>query len=72
MYLELHIPFIEDMVDYYHAAKQFYVRREMTYNSFVNIVRQACCVNGLVKEKQVRYTNSKYTVEYLVYFPPGS
>jgi hypothetical protein len=72
MYLQLHIPFIEDIVDYYHAAKQFYVRREMSYNSFVNIVRQACVINGLTREKQVRYTNSKYTVEYLLYLPDAT
>lgn len=69
MYMELNKQFVEDIVEYYHAAKQFYVRREMTYNSFVNIVRQACKINELAIESQVRYTNSKYTIEYLVYLP---
>lgn len=71
MYMELHKKFVEDVVEYYHAAKQFYVRREMTYNSFVNIVRQICKIDELVAESQVRYTNSKYTIEYLVYIPEG-
>ncbi len=69
MYMELNKKFVEDIVEYYHAAKQFYVRREMTYNSFINLVRQACKINNLVAENQVRYQNSKYTIEYLVYLP---
>jgi hypothetical protein len=68
MYMGLHVPFVEQIVEYYHAAKQFYARREMTHNSFVNIVRQACKINGIAIESQVRYTNSKYTIEYLVFF----
>jgi len=69
MYMELNKKFVEDIVEYYHAAKQFYVRREMSYNSFINIVRQACKINKLVAENQVRYQNSKYTIEFLVYLP---
>jgi hypothetical protein len=68
LYYDLHIKFANDIIEYYHISKRFYVNREMTYNSFTNIIRQICKINDVHFESQMKYSESKYSIDYLIYF----
>lgn len=68
MYKELNVAFCDEIREYYHSSKQFYVDRKMTYNSFTNIVRQICKTNNIMFTSQIRYNESKYNIDYLVYW----
>lgn len=68
IYKELHTRFCEKIRDNYHISKQFYIERKMTYNSFTNIVRQICKSNNIMFTSQIKYNESKYNIDYLVYF----
>jgi hypothetical protein len=67
LYNNLHNKLADDLLDYYHISKQFYVQRKMTYNSFTNIVRQICKSTNIVFTSQIKYNESKYSIDYLVY-----
>ncbi len=54
--------------EYYYSSKQFYVTRIMTYKSFTNIVRQICKHNNILFNSSIRYSNSKYAIEFYIYF----
>lgn len=69
MYNDGYKEFVETIVGYYHESKKFYVLRDMDYNSFINIVRQICKSNQLMFTSNVKYMESRYCIEYLVYFP---
>jgi len=68
MYNNLHNKLADDLADYYHISKQFYVQRKMTYNSFTNVVRQICKSANIMYTSQIKYNESKYSIDYLVYF----
>lgn len=68
MYNEQHTHFTEQILEYYHTSKQFYVTRKMSYNSFTNLIRQICKTNNVMFTSQIRYNESKYNIDYLVYF----
>ena len=70
MYNNLHLRMCEDLAEYYHSSKLFYIKREMSYNSFTNIVRQICKSNGIMFTSQIKYNQSRYAIEYLVYPEP--
>jgi len=53
---------------YYHTSKHFYLDRKMTYNSFTTIVRQICKHNNIMFTSQIKYNESKYNIDYLIYF----
>jgi hypothetical protein len=42
LYNDYHIDFIEKLKTHYNISKQSYLTRELTYNSFINIIRQIC------------------------------
>ena len=67
-----HEPFIADIVEYYHLSKQFYVTRKLTYNTFTNIVRQICKSNEVMFTSQIKYNESKYNIDYFIYFPKNN
>ena len=56
---QLHHPFCKSLIEYYHVSKRFYIERKFTYNSFTN----------LVFTSQIKYNESKYNIDYFVYFP---
>jgi hypothetical protein len=68
MYNNLHNKLADDLVSYYHISKQFYVQRKMTYNSFTNVIRQVCKSANIMFTSQIKYNESKYSIDYLVYF----
>ena len=68
LFHKLHVDFLKQIIDYYHASKQFYVERKLTYNSFTNIVRQICKSNGITFTSQIKYNESQYNIDYFVYY----
>lgn len=68
LYNNYHEEFIEELKKHYNLSKQHYVTRELTYNSFVNILRQICKSNEIVYEKSINYNKSKYSIIYLIYY----
>ena len=63
-----HIEFLKTLEQHYHLSKQFYLTREFTYNSFTNIIRQICKSNAIMFTSQIKYNESKYTIDYFIYF----
>lgn len=61
-------PFLKEILEYYHASKQFYVTRKLTYNSFTNIIRQICKSNSIMFTSKIKYNESKYNIDYFIYF----
>lgn len=59
--------FIENIRNYYYMSKQFYIDRKVSYNSFVNIIRQICKFNRVEYSSKIKYNESKYIIEYYIY-----
>jgi len=68
LFHKFHEDFLKQIIEYYHASKQFYIQRKLTYNSFTNIVRQICKSNGITFTSQIKYNESQYNIDYFVYF----
>ena len=64
--------FCKSLLDCYHVSKQFYVTRKLTYNSFTNIIRQICKTNNIMFTSNIKYNESKYVIEYYIYFPKSA
>ena len=67
-----HLEFFNSIKEYYHASKQFYLDRKVTYNSFTTIIRQLCKSNNIMFTSQIKYNESKYNIDYLIYFSASS
>jgi len=67
IYYGFYDAFITQIVDNYHLSKQFYVTRKVTYNSFTNIIRQICKSNNIMFTSQIKYNESKYNIDYMIY-----
>jgi hypothetical protein len=63
-----HIDFINKIKESYYVGKQFYVTRKITYKSFTNILRQICKTNTIMFTSQMKYNESKYNIDYLIYY----
>jgi hypothetical protein len=68
LFYNYHTDFLNSVSEYYHSSKQFYITRKFTYNSFTNIIRQICKSNNIMFTSQIKYNESKYNIDYLVYF----
>jgi len=68
LFYNLQETFADNVKDYYHASKQFYVTRKMTYNSFVNIIRRICKNTNIMYTSQLKYNESKYNIIYHIYY----
>ncbi len=60
--------FCENLKQYYYLGKHFYLDRKMTYNSFTTILRQICKHNTLMFTSKIKYNESKYNIDYMIYF----
>ncbi len=68
LFTRIHVEFINKLYEYYNPTKHFYLNRDLTYNSFTNIVRQICKNNDIKITSQVRYNKSESNVDFYVYF----
>lgn len=60
--------FCEALKEYYHLGKRMYIERKPTYNSFITIVRQICKCCSIMYTSQIKYNESKYNIDYFIYF----
>ena len=65
---EYQIEFCQKLKPYYHLGKQFYLDRKMAYNTFTTILRQICKHNAIMFTSQIKYNESKYNIDYLIYY----
>ena len=68
LFHEYHTDFITTLKEYYHISKHRYLNRKLSYNSFTNIVRQICKSNDNHFTTKVKYNESKYNIEFYIYF----
>jgi len=68
LFYDLDVKLVNDMKEYYHLSKQFYVTRKMTYKSFTNIIRHICKNINLIFTSQMKYNESKYNIVYYVFY----
>jgi len=68
VFYNLNTDFCDIIRDYYHIGKRVYVERKMSYNSFTTILRQICNSNNIMYTSQIKYNESKYNIDYYVYF----
>jgi hypothetical protein len=68
LFYNYHIEFCHSLKEYYHIGKQIYIERKMSYNSFTNILRQICKHCIIMFTSQIKYNESKYNIDYFVYF----
>jgi hypothetical protein len=67
-FYKYHEEFFEQVKPYYHLSKRFYVERTLTYNYFINVVRQICKNNSIYYTSKMNYNESKYNIDYYIYF----
>ena len=60
--------FCNNLKIYYHYSKFFYIERKMTYKSFTNIIRQICKYNNIMFTSHMKYNESQYNIDYLIYY----
>ena len=59
--------FIQYLLPLYYTSKQFYLTRNITYNSFLTILRQVCKECNILFTYKIKYLSSKYMIEYYIY-----
>jgi hypothetical protein len=62
------VEFIKECIPYYHVAKQKYLEKKLSYNTFVTIMRQICNFNKITYTSQIKYDKSLYNIDYYIYF----
>ena len=67
LYNNLITPFYNDIEKYYYESKKYYLKRNITYNGFITILRQISKKNGIEFKSQIKYANSKHSIEYYFY-----
>jgi len=60
--------FLLKLKQYYYKNKHYYLEREsISFNEFNTVLRQIFKRNELKIDKKVKYTMSKYQIEYHIY-----
>ena len=60
--------FYNTIEDYYKESKKFYIKREITYNNFLTIIRQICKCNNIPYYSEIKYDKNKYNIIYYIKF----
>ena len=68
LYYNIYDDFSSQIINNYHLSKQFYVTRKISYNSFTNIIRQICKSNNIMFTSQIKYNESQYNIDYMIYY----
>lgn len=66
IYRNLHTPFLKLILPYYLLSRQYFVTRDLDYNSFVTIIRQICNIHKHPFKTDKQYDHSEYTIRYFV------
>jgi hypothetical protein len=67
IYMNLIPPFLETCKPYYHCSKRKYIEKELTYNSFITVLRQICNFNKITYTSKIKYDKSNYSIIYYIY-----
>ena len=60
--------FLKSLEPYYYKSKHFYLNRDViTFNIFNTILRQIFKKNDISYTKKIKYINSKYSIEYMIF-----
>ena len=62
-----HESLLEELKPYYHLGKRFYLEREVSYNMITTILRQICKHNAIMYTSQIKYNESNYNIQYMIY-----
>ena len=62
--------FMNDCNPYYLPSKKFYTTNELTYKSFLTVVRHICKINSITYSHRIHYSHSIYQVVYNITIPP--
>jgi len=53
-------------VPYYLKTKQIYATKEITYKSFLTVVRHICKTNHIPYTNKIKYNKSEYEIIYYI------
>jgi hypothetical protein len=68
LYKDLIPKFLETCKSYYHISKRKYLEKELTFNSFITVLRQICNFNNITYTSNIKYDKSSYFITYYIYF----
>ena len=60
-------PYLETIKPHYHKSKQNYVNRKMNYTRFITVIRHLCKLLEVTYTSTMKYSNSTYRIDYLIY-----
>ena len=63
------VDFVEKCRKYYHISKRKYLDKQLTYKSFITIIRQICKFNNIQYQNLIKYEKSNYIIYYHIYIP---
>lgn len=63
-----HEPFINDVHLCYYPAKRIYTTRELTYRTFITILRQICKYHSIQFEMRTKYSHCNTEKIYFLYY----
>jgi hypothetical protein len=64
--------FMERCQPYYVPSKQFYATNELTYKSFLTVVRHICKTNSIEYSHHIQYSYSIYQTVYNIRVPENN
>lgn len=62
---------IDDLKEYYHKSKLYYLTDCNKYNKFLTIIRQICKYNNIEYYIKITYERSKYSQTYYINKTPS-
>ena len=66
MFYDLISQFMQFCVPYYLKTKQIYATKEITYKSFLTVVRHICKTNHIPYTNKIKYNKSEYEIIYYI------
>ena len=60
------VDFLNEIKEYYHKSKLFYLERKHTYTSLLTIIRHICKNNNIPYTSKIKYSNSNYSIIYYI------
>jgi hypothetical protein len=66
-YIQQIVPFYNKLHQHYHLSKQHYISRNITYKSFLTIIRQICNLHKIPYTYHITYDNSEHNILYKIY-----
>ena len=61
-------PFFNELKNYYHKSKLFYIERKPIYKHFVTVIKHLCKINNIPYNSKILYYKSSYELTYNIYY----